>query len=160
MTPDVGDEAPDFTLPVADGDTGASFTLSDRLDEGPTMLAFFPGAFTGVCTGEMQSLRDHMPEFENAGGVVYGISVDSPFALNEFRDQNDLPFALLSDFEREVIETYDISMDFADLGLHGLAKRSVFVVDTDGTVTYAWVSNDPGREPDYDELVEALSEAA
>jgi len=153
-----GDSAPDFTAPLADGDIG-EFTLSDRLDEAPLVLAFFPGAFTSVCSHEMTEFRDRMESFESMGATVYGISVDSPFALNEFRDKLDLDFGLISDADKEIIEAYDIGMDFAELGVHDVAKRAVFVVNGDGEVTYAWISDDPGVEPDYDE-VESAADAA
>ncbi|WP_435182941.1 redoxin domain-containing protein [Halobellus sp. EA9] len=155
----VGDEAPDFTAPLADGDIG-SFTLSDHLDEAPVVLAFFPAAFTGTCTTEMCTFRDQMANFEDVGATVYGISIDTPFTLNEFRDQNDLNFGLVSDTNREIIDAYDVSMDFADLGVRDVAKRAVFVVDGSGTVTYAWVSDDPGVEPDYDAVAAAAEEAS
>jgi peroxiredoxin len=154
----VGDQAPDFTAPLANGDIG-SFTLSENLDDGPVVLAFFPGAFTSVCTHEMTEFRDRLGEFEDIGADVYGISVDSPFALNEFRDKIDLNFALISDANDELIDAYDVSMDFESLGVHNVAKRAVFVVDSDGEVTYAWVSDDPGVEPDYDEVREAAADA-
>jgi peroxiredoxin len=152
----VGDDAPDFTAPLANGEID-SFTLSERLDDGPVVLAFFPGAFTSVCSHEMSEFRDRMAAFEDSGASVYGVSVDSPFALNEFRDQLDLQFDLISDADKEVIEAYDVEMDFAELGVHDVAKRAVFVVDTDGTVTYAWISDDPGVEPDYDEVEDAAA---
>jgi len=156
---DTGDDAPDFTAPLANGDI-ESFTLSEELDDAPLVLAFFPGAFTSVCTSEMCTFRDELSTFEDIGASVYGISVDSPFTLNEFRDQNDLNFGLLSDIDKEVIDGYDVSMDFADLGVHGVAKRAVFVVDGGGEVAYRWVSDDPGVEPDYDEVAAAAEDAA
>jgi peroxiredoxin len=156
---DTGDDAPDFTAPLANGDI-ESFTLSEELDDAPLVLAFFPGAFTSVCTSEMCTFRDELSAFEDIGASVYGISVDSPFTLNEFRDQNDLNFGLLSDIDKEVIDGYDVSMDFADLGVHGVAKRAVFVVDGGGEVAYRWVSDDPGVEPDYDEVAAAAEDAA
>ncbi len=155
----VGDTAPDFTAPLADGDIG-SFTLSEELSEGPLVLAFFPASFTSTCTTEMCTFRDQMANFEDVGAAVYGISIDTPFTLNEFRRQNELNFALLSDTNREIIDAYDVSMDFADLGVYNVAKRAVFVVDEDGSVTYAWVSDDPGAEPDYDEVAAAAEEAS
>ena len=156
---DTGDDAPDFTAPLANGDI-ESFTLSEELDDAPLVLAFFPGAFTSVCTSEMCTFCDELSAFEDIGASVYGISVDSPFTLNEFRDQNDLNFGLLSDIDKEVIDGYDVSMDFADLGVHGVAKRAVFVVDGGGEVAYRWVSDDPGVEPDYDEVAAAAEDAA
>jgi peroxiredoxin len=155
---DVGDSAPDFTAPLANGDV-ETFTLSENLD-GPVVLAFFPGAFTSVCTSEMNTLQDDLSRFEESGATLYGVSVDTPFALNEFREQNGLEFGLLSDTNKEIIDAYDVSMDFADMGYHGVAKRAAFVLDGDGEITYAWVSDDPGAEPDYDELAEAADEAA
>jgi peroxiredoxin len=155
---DKGDAAPDFTAPLANGDID-SITLSDELDDAPIVLAFFPGAFTSVCTDEMCTFRDQLSEFDDVGATVYGVSRDTPFTLNEFCDQNDLNFGLVSDLNKELIDAYDVEMDFADLGVYGVAKRAVFVVDADGQITYAWVSDDPGVEPDYDEVREAAADA-
>jgi len=141
-----------------DGDI-TEFTLSEALGDGPVVLAFFPGAFTSVCTGEMTTLRDRLDALADAGASLYGISIDSPFSLGEFAEQNELNFPLVGDTNKEVIEAYDVVMDFADLGISGVAKRSVFVLDDDGTITYAWVSDDPGVEPDYDELEAAAGDA-
>lgn len=157
---DTGDTAPDFTEPLATGDDIDSLTLSEAVEEDPVVLAFFPGAFTSVCTGEMRTFRDRIEELEDAGATLYGVSVDSPFALNEFREQNDLPFGLISDVNPELVEEYDVSMDFEALGIENVAKRAVFVIDGDGTVTYAWVSDDPTVEPDYEEVEQAAAEAA
>jgi peroxiredoxin len=151
-----GDTAPDFTVPLANGDV-ESFTLSENLDDAPLVLAFFPGAFTEVCSHELSTFQERLSEFADAGATVYGVSVDSPFSLNAFRDELDLSFDLLSDFEKEVIEQYGVAMDFTSLGVNGVAKRSVFVVDGDGEIAYAWVSDDPGVEPDYDEILDAVS---
>ena len=155
-----GDEAPDFTAPMRtpDGDI-AEFTLSSALEDGPTVLAFFPGAFTSVCTGEMKTFRDRLDALTDAGATLYGLSIDSPFSLGEFAEQNELNFPLIGDTNKEVIDAYDVVMDFEDLGISGVAKRSVFVIDEDGVVTYAWVSDDPGVEPDYDEVEAAAKDA-
>ncbi len=151
----IGDTAPEITAPLATGDI-ESFQLTARLDEAPIVLAFFPGAFTGVCTTEMCTFEDRLSAFEDLEATVYGVSVDSPFALNEFRAQNDLSFGLVSDFQKEIIDAYDVRTDFEHLGVYGLAKRSVFVIDETGTITYAWVSDDPGVEPEYDAVESAV----
>ncbi|MFB6172595.1 MAG: redoxin domain-containing protein [Haloarculaceae archaeon] len=157
---DVGDTAPDFTAPIANGDVGETFTLSERVEEeAPVVLAFYPGAFTSVCTGEMNELDSRLAAFQDAGATVYGVSVDSPFAQNEFRSQESLGFDMLSDIDKSVIDAYDVGMDFDALGINGVAKRAVFVVDENCEVTYAWVTDDPGVEPDYDELEEAAASA-
>jgi len=158
---DEGDTAPDFTAPLANGDVGETFSLSDRVeDEAPIVLAFYPGAFTSVCTGEMNELDDRLAAFEEAGATIYGVSIDSPFSQNEFRDQEDLDVDMISDNDKEVIDGFGVSMDFEGLGIEGIAKRAVFVVDETQQVTYAWVSDDPAVEPDYDELEEAATAAA
>jgi peroxiredoxin len=154
-----GNDAPDFTAPLANGDVD-EFTLSEHLEEAPLVLAFFPGAFTSVCSHEMNAFQDDLSAFDDAGATVYGVSVDSPFAQNEFREKLGLEFDLISDSGKEVIDAYDVSMDFESLGVPGVAKRSVFVVNGDGTVTYSWVSDDPGVEPDYDEVLAAAEDAA
>ncbi|WP_436935402.1 redoxin domain-containing protein [Halovenus marina] len=150
-----GDTAPDFTAPLANGDVD-SFTLSDALDDGPVVLAFFPGAFTSVCSHEMNALQDRLDSLTDSA-QVYGVSVDSPFSLDEFRDKLGLEFALISDTNRNIVHEYDLAMDFTELGVHNVAKRSVLVIDEDGTVSYAWVSDDPGVEPSYDELEAAVA---
>ncbi|MFT4904228.1 MAG: peroxiredoxin [Natronomonas sp.] len=156
-----GDDAPDFTAPAAmpDGDI-TEFSLADALADGPGVLAFFPGAFTSVCTGEMVTFRDRLDTLQSAGANLYGVSIDSPFSLGEFAAQNDLNFPLISDTNKELIDAYNVEMDFEALGISGVAKRAVFVVDEDGTVTYKWVSDDPSVEPDYDEVEDAAAEAA
>jgi len=154
-----GDDAPDFTAPLATGDI-EEFTLSGAFADGPVVLAFFPGAFTGVCSHEMNEFQSRLADFEDAGATVYGVSVDSPFALNGFREKLGLEFDLISDSRKQIIDDYDISMDFEDPDVPGVAKRSVFVVDTDGTISYAWVTDDPGVEPDYDDVLAAAEDAS
>ncbi|MFC7115535.1 redoxin domain-containing protein [Natronoarchaeum sp. GCM10025703] len=156
---DKGDDAPDFTAPLANGDI-ESLTLSEEPADAPLVLAFFPGAFTRVCTNEMCAFRDQLSEFDDIGATVYGLSRDTPFTLNEFRSQNDINFGLVSDLNGEIIESYDIAMDFVESGVYGVAKRAVFVVDDSGEITYAWISDNPGVEPDYDEVATAAAEAA
>jgi peroxiredoxin len=152
----VGDAAPDFTAPVANGDID-EVTLSEAIGSGPIVLAFFPGAFTSVCSHEMNTFQDRLDELTEAGATLYGISIDTPFAQNAFRDELGIEFDLVSDAGREIVDAYDISMDFEALGVPNVAKRAVFVVDENREVTYAWVSDDPGVEPDYDEVIDAAT---
>ena len=154
----VGDDAPDFTLPLAHGPID-SFTLSEHLDEAPLVFAFFPAAFTPTCTTEMCTFRDRLSEFEAVDATVYGVSIDTPFTLSEFREQNGLNFGLLGDSNREVVDAYGVSMDFEAYGVDDVAKRAVVIVDADGRVTYTWVSDDPGAEPDYDAVARAADDA-
>ena len=153
-----GDTAPMFTATRGTSDH-ESFALEDHLGDGPIVLAFFPGAFTPPCTNEMIALQDHLADFEEAGATVLGISADSPFSQGAFRDEHGIEFDLISDMGGDAIRAYDLEMDIGDLGLHGIANRAVFVLDADGTITYAWVADDPTNEPDYEELLDAVRAA-
>ena len=153
-----GDSAPDISATVANGDVEA-FELSDHLGDGPVVLAFFPGAFTPPCSNEMVALQEHLGDFEAAGATILGISADSAFSQNAFREEHGLAFSLVSDMDRNAIEDYGVRIDIGDLGLMGVANRSVFVVDDDGEVTYTWVADDPTNEPDYEELLDAVESA-
>jgi peroxiredoxin len=122
------------------------------------VLAFYPGAFTGACTKEMCAFRDSLAQFNQLNAQVVGISVDAPFANNAFAAQNKLEFPLLSDYSRAVCRSYGgVHEDFAGLKGYTVSKRAVFVVDGNGVVTYAWVSENPGIEPNYEEIKKALA---
>jgi peroxiredoxin len=153
-----GDTAPDISATIANGEVEA-FELSDHLGDGPVVLAFFPGAFTPPCSNEMVALQEHLGDFHDAGATVLGLSADSAFSLNSFREEHGLEFDLVSDMGRSAIQDYDLEIDIGDLGLHGVANRAVFVVDDDGEVTYSWVADDPTNEPDYEELLDAVESA-
>jgi len=153
-----GDTAPTFTATYR-GSDHETFDLEEHLGDGPVVLAFFPGAYTPPCTNEMVALQEYIDRFEDAGATVFGVSADSAFSLGAFADEYDLEFDLVSDMDGNAISAYDLTMDIADLGLYDVANRAAFVVDADGTVTYAWVADDPTNEPDYDELIEAVQSA-
>jgi peroxiredoxin len=156
-----GEPAPTFSVPVAHGeayDDVGEFSLGEELGDGPIVLAMIPAAFTGGCTEEMCTFRDSIEAFGDIDARVYGLSVDLPFALNVFMQRHDLPFPMLSDFDREVIYAYDAVME--DLyGLSAVADRAVFVIDDDGIVTYRW-TRDGGDNPDFDWLVDDVRAAA
>lgn len=155
-----GDNAPTFTAPVANGEVGEIELSSALEEEAPIVLAFFPGAFTSVCSHEMNTFQDRLAELTETGATLYGVSVDSPFALNEFREKLGLEFDLISDANHELIEKYDVKTSFDQFGIDELAQRAVFVIDGSGTVTYAWVGENAGVEPDYDEVEAAAKDAA
>jgi peroxiredoxin len=153
-----GDSAPDISATVANGEVEA-FELSDHLGDGPVVLAFFPGAFTPPCSNEMVALQDHLDDFEAAGATLLGVSADSAFSQNAFREEHGIEFDLVSDMSREAIQAYGLEIDIDDLGLHGIANRAVFVLDDAGEVTYSWVADDPTNEPDYEALLDAAESA-
>ncbi len=120
-----------------------------------TVLAFFPGAFTGVCTKELCTFRDSLQALP---GQVVAISVNDPFSNKGFADTHKLQFPILSDYTREAIKGLNIfHNDFAGLKGYTAAKRSVFILDEKGVVRYKWVSEDPTKEPNYEEIKSQLS---
>ena len=147
MPAELNQKAPDFTTKACDGEKIEDFTLSKELGKGNIVLAFFPLAFSPVCTNEMCSFRDSLAQFNSLKARVYGISVDSPFTLNAFIKANDLKFKVLTDFNREISRAYGALHEDL-MGLRGVSKRSVFILDKDGIVRYRWVSDDPRQLPD------------
>ena len=146
----IGETAPAFTLKNTEK---SDVSLSDYAGT-TVILAFYPGAFTGVCDKEMCAFQDHLGKLNSAEATVLGISVDSPWANAEFARKYNLEFTLLSDLNRDVVQAYDAAF----VGLGGIegyvcANRVVIVVDKNGTVQHRWVAENPGVEPDYDAVV-------
>jgi len=149
----IGDSAPDFTLP----DTDLKLRNLKEFLGKKVVLAFFVGAFTSTCTKEMCEFRDSMARLIDLNAQVVGISVNDPFSNKAFSEKNRLPFPILSDYKREIIQKYGLAFpDFAGLEGYIVAKRSIFILDKDGTVRYVWVSDNPAVEPNYDEIQKAL----
>ena len=152
MPVDVGSKAPDFTLTNQDRQP---VKLSEQRGH-PVVLAFFPAAFSGVCTKELCTFRDSMARLNSAKAQVYGISVDTFFTLKAFQDAQGLTFPLLSDFNKDAIREYGVFNEDM-IGLKGIAKRAVFVIDKDGIVRHREVLDDARNEPDYDKVFAALA---
>lgn len=157
MPLDVGEKAPEFALPLKPGE--APLRLSDYLGEKPVVLLFFPLAFSGVCTEEMRLVAEDYDRWRDLDAEVIGISVDSPFVNQKFAEECGAPFPILSDFNREAVDDYDVkNPDF--FGLEGVANRSAFVVDRSGTVVYSWMSDDAAVLPDFDQIRRVVAEVA
>ena len=124
--------------------------------DGTTVLAFFPGAFTGVCTEEMCEFRDSMSDFQELDAEVIGISVDTPFALEEFAEQNNLNFTLVSDTSKEISEQYGVKTEMPGLE-YEIATRATFIVH-DGEVVYSEALDDPANLPDFEKLKDKVSD--
>ena len=149
----VGDKAPDFSLPDTELKTRSLKKFRGR----KIVLAFFVGAFTSVCTKEMCAFRDSMARLTDLKAQVIGVSVNDPFSNKAFAEKNRLPFPVLSDYNRHAIKAYGVeNPDFSGLNGYTVAKRSIFIIDENGTVRYVWTTDDPTIEPDYDEIQEAL----
>ena len=149
MAADVGQPAPELGLYDFDRQVR---NLADHRGQ-TVVLAFFPGAFTGVCTTEMCSFRDRADAFNNVNAVVYGISVDTPLSQKAWADQNNLNFTLLSDFNRTAVNAYDVALpNLAGMEGYVASQRAVFIIDGEGVIRYKWVGESPLNEPDYDEV--------
>lgn len=151
MSVDVGSKAPDFTLMSQERQP---VTLSEQHGH-PVVLAFFPAAFSSVCQKELCTFRDQLARLNQAHAQVYGISVDTFFALKAFHTDQKLTFPLLSDFNKQVIRDYGVFNEDM-IGLKGIAKRAVFVIDGSGTVQYRQVLDDARNEPDYEKVLSAV----
>lgn len=144
MSLQVGDQAPDFKLKNTEL---KEVSLGDFKGK-KVVLHFFPLAFTGVCTTQLCTMRDNFGYYDGLNAQVLGVSVDSPFTLAKFKEEQSYQFPLLSDFNKEVAAAYGaLYEDF--LGLKGIAKRSAFVIDEEGKVIYAEVLEDAGNLPDF-----------
>jgi len=153
--PRLGQKAPEFTLPDADGNQRS---LGEFLGKAAALLAFFPFAFSGVCDKEMCVFRDGVYELSAPTTQVVGISVDSVFTLKAFAQTYNLQFPLLSDFNRRVTKLYGVLQDpWVGLDYGGVAKRSIFLVDRKGSLRYRWVTDAPSNEPPYEEVARAAA---
>jgi len=151
MAAEPGSKAPDFTLTDHER---RPVTLGQQQGQ-RVVLAFFPAAFSSVCTRELCTFRDSLARLKVAQAQVYGISVDTFFTLKAFHDQQQLTFPLLSDFNKQVIRDYGVFNEDM-IGLKGIAKRAVFVIDKDGTIRHREVLDDARNEPDYERVFATL----
>ena len=150
-----GSKAPDFTLKTKNAEGLQDVTLSDNFGKKKTVLLFFPLAFTSVCMQEMCDVSAGIAAYNDLNATVYGISIDSPFAQEQMAKVDNLQFPLLSDFNKEVSEAYDVL--YADLlGFKGVSKRSAFVIDETGVILYSESSEDPHDLPNFDAIKAAL----
>lgn len=153
MAIQIGQAAPDFTLVNTDKQPVSLSSFQGQ----NVVLLFFPLAFTSVCTAELCSVRDNMAKYSSVDATVLGISVDSLFTLGKFKQEEQLNFNLLSDFNKEVSTAYGaLYEDF--FGMKGVSKRAAFVIDREGIVRYAEVLEDAGQQPDFSAITKTLEE--
>ena len=157
MSADVGSRAPDFNLPDTDGNEFGLSSLSGKR----VVVAFFPAAFSGVCAEELCTFRDALADYSALNAEVGGISIDGRFANGAFKDANRIPFPILSDYGQATIYDYDVAWpNFAGMDGYTAARRSVFVIGSDGNIAWKWLSDAPSDLPPFDDVkaqVEASS---
>ncbi len=154
MALSVGTVAPNFTLLNADREP---VTLHDLRGK-KVVLAFFPAAFTGVCQAELCTFQDSLGKLHDANAEVLGISADLPFSNKAFATANAIKFPILSDWDLSTINAYDVALaNFA--GIDGLTRsvRATFVLDADGVIQFAEVTENPGVEPNYEAVFAAVN---
>ncbi len=153
MALSAGTKAPDFKLFNTDK---KEVSLSDFKGKN-LIIQFFPAAFTGVCTAQMCSSRDELSLYNGMNASVVGVSVDMPFSLGEFKAKNGINFDLLSDFNKDFIKAYDMYLENFALGMKGVSKRGVVLIDKDGVVQYSEVTPSPGDQVNFEALKAALA---
>lgn len=152
MSISVGQQAPGFTLYSSNKE---QVSLSDFSGK-PVLLLFFPQAFTGVCTTELCNVRDNISFYNNTNAQVLGISVDSIFTLAKFKEDQQLNFPLLSDFNKEVSAAYGCLYETFVFEMKGVSKRSAFVIDKNGSIAYAEVLESAGDLPNFEAISKTL----
>ena len=142
----IGQAAPDFSLFDSEKN---KVTLSELKGKNVVIL-FFPLAFTGVCTTELCSVRDNIASYNDTNAQVLGISVDSIFVLDKFKQEQNLNFSLLSDFNKDAAKAFEVLYDtFPAFEMQGVSKRAAFVINKEGIIKYTEVCASPGDLPDF-----------
>jgi glutaredoxin-dependent peroxiredoxin len=158
----VGTEAPDFTLPTKTGEGPKQIKLSDNFGKKNTLLLFFPMAFTGTCTTEMCGVSMDLSAYGSLSATVYGISGDNPFAQEAWAQKEKITVPLLSDYEHKVAKAYDVAYDSflpqMNLGMGGVSKRAVFIIDRNGIIQYAESNDDARALPNFEKIKAKLAE--
>lgn len=135
MTVQTGDKAPDFKLPT---DGGGTCALSDFAGK-PLILYFYPKDDTPGCTTEAQGFRDAMPDFAKCGAAIVGVSKDTVKKHDRFKAKHDLNFALISDEEGTLCESYGV---WVEKNLYGRKymgiERATFLIDGTGKINEVW----------------------
>ncbi len=151
MAAEVGQKAPDFTLPSDSWDSKVSLESARR--DVPVVWFFYPRDWSSVCTDRMGQLQAEIGRFEEKGATALGISVDSPWSHKAWAEERDIRFPLLSDFQREVVEDYRVEHDA------GFPERAYFVVDREGAVRAKRVEESPGDQPEVEDILDDLEKA-
>ncbi|WDZ99540.1 redoxin domain-containing protein [Mucilaginibacter sp. SJ] len=152
MSLQIGQPAPQFILISSDL---KSVSLADFKGR-KVVIHFFPLAFTGVCTTQLCTMRDSFGYYDGLNATILGISVDSPFTLAKFKEENNYQFDLLSDFNKEVSTAYGAIYDQFVMGLKGVSKRAAFVIDEEQNIIYAEVLEDAGQLPNFEAITEIV----
>ena len=151
MATEIGEKAPDFTLP---GDSWENeVSLEETRREGPVVLFFYPGDWSSTCTDQMGQLQQEIGRFEEKGARILGISVDSPWSHKAWAEERGIGFPLLSDFGREVVEEYGVKHEA------GFPERAYFIIDQEGVVRAKKIEDSISDQPELEDVIEDLEKA-
>ena len=156
MKIEIGQKAPDFTLYDSDKN---QVSLSAQKGNN-VLLLFFPLAFTSVCTTELCAVRDSIVWYNDVNAKVFGISVDALHTLAKYKEDQQLNFTLLSDFNKEVSRLFETIYETFGYNMKGVSKRSAFVIDKEGFVQYAEILENAGELPNFISIQKILSALA
>ena len=152
----IGSKAPDFTLKTKTAEGLKDIKLSDNFGKKKVVLLFYPLAFTGTCTQEMCDMTTGLGQYANLGAVVYGISVDSPFANEAWAKEHKIGITLLSDLNKTTTKAYEVV--FPNLaGIGDTSARAAFVIGKDGLVKYSEQTATPKDLPNFEAVKAALA---
>jgi peroxiredoxin len=152
MLIDVGAQAPDFTLK---DQNNQQVRLADFRGRKHVLLVFYPLAFTGICQGELQDVRDNLSDYQNPSVQVLTVSVDSVYSHKVWAERESFGFPLLADFwpHGAVAQAYGVFNEIA-----GIANRGTFVIDADGVVRFAEMTmpGEPREQKPWREILADL----
>ena len=152
MSIQAGQPAPQFKLTSSEL---KEVSLTDFKGK-KVVLHFFPLAFTGVCTTQLCTMRDSFGYYDGLNAQILGVSVDSPFTLGKFKEENAYQFPLLSDFNKEASEAYGALYESFAFGMKGVSKRAAFVIDEEQNIIYAEVLENAGDLPNFEAIAEKV----
>ena len=148
----IGQNAPSFSL----YNTNKQLVELSQLKGKKVVLLFFPAAFTSTCTKELCSLRDDLAWYNNVNAVVFGISTDALYSLAKYKEEQNLNFELLADYNKEVSGFYGAQYEVFNFGMKGTSRRAAFVIDEEGVIKYAEVLESASDLPNFQKVKDAL----
>jgi len=148
----IGQNAPSFSL----YNTNKQLVELSQLKGKKVVLLFFPAAFTSTCTKELCSLRDDLAWYNNVNAVVFGISTDALYSLAKYKEEQNLNFELLADYNKEVSGFYGAQYEVFNFGMKGTSRRAAFVIDEEGIIKYAEVLESASDLPNFQKVKDAL----
>ncbi len=156
MKLNTGDKAPSFKMYGTDRQPFTNETIKGK----KVLFLFFPAAFTSTCTKELCSVRDDIARYNNLAVDVIGISVDSVYTLEKYKEEQHLNFLLASDFNKDVTAAFGIDYELKSFEMKGVSRRSAFIIDENGIIQYAEIVEKSGELPDFTAIVKTLEKLA